>query len=167
MKLLNDQVFDFISMADKSFIRAFNHEMTKLGYEFGGHIGSGYCWGKNMIIYRRSGVKSDKVFARIYIREKDLRLRLFFSSIDKHRAYIEAAPAHVKEVFVGEYGNCDHCHNEKDGKCRFRKSYTIDHRLIEKCNGLTFEFPDPTIEKLPAYINLFLEFYPHRKSRRV
>ena len=47
--------------------------------------------------------------------------------------------------------------------CRFRKTYTIEDRLIEKCNGITFEFPNPYIQKLPDYMGLFREFYPNKK----
>lgn len=161
--LLNDARFDFISGTDKGFIFAFDDEMNKLGYGFGGKIGSGYCWGKYMLIYRKSGVKSEKVFARIYIRDTSIVLRLFLNAVDKHRAYVEKAPAHIKEVFAGEDGNCQHCHNEKEGMCRFRKTYTIDNRLLAKCNGITFEFHNPSIERIPDYITLFTEFFPNKK----
>src|SRR5512145_1477598 len=115
--ILDEPRFSFISRADKGFIAAFDDELQKLGYGFGDKIGSGYCWGKYMLIYRKSGVKSEKVFARIYIRDTSIVLRLFLNAIDKHRAYVEKAPAHIKEVFVGEEGNCQHCHNEKEGMC--------------------------------------------------
>ncbi len=160
--LLKEPRFGIIAARDKRFILAFNNAMTQLGYGFGGEIGSGYCWGRYMIIYRRSGVKSKKVFARIYIREKGILLRLFFDAIDKHREYIENAPTHIKQVFVGKRGNCKHCHNDKNGTCRFRKTYTIDDRRIEKCNGVTFEFHNPTTFRVPDYIALFTEFYPQR-----
>lgn len=162
--LLKDKQFDFISKDDKSFILAFNNEMARLGYGFGDKVGDGYCWGRYMIIYTKSEVKSKKVFARIYIRDESLVLRLFLSDIDRHRDFIENAPAHVKEVFVGNYGDCQHCHNEKEGTCQFRKIYTLDNRFIEKCNGFTFEFHDPTIEKIPDYMALFTEFYGKKKT---
>src|SRR5512141_1973588 len=117
---LDERRFDFVSPDNKAFIYAFDDEMTRLGYNFGDKIGSGYCWGKYMLIYTKSGVKSKRVYARIYIREQSIVLRLFISEIDKHRKYIEQAPIHVKEVFTGEYGKCKHCHNEKDGTCMFR-----------------------------------------------
>lgn len=161
--LLNEERFDFISNDGKGIILAFNDEMNKLGYDFGDKIGSGFCWGKYMIIYRKSGVKSTNVFARIYIREESIVLRLFFNALDKHREYVENAPSHIKEVFVGDNGNCQRCHNDKDGVCRFRKTYTIDDRLIEKCNGTTFEFHNPTIQRIPDYIALFTQFYPSKK----
>lgn len=59
--ILKEDRFDSISNDDKKFIIAFDNEVTKLG--------SGYVWGKYMIIYRKLGVKSKKVFARIFIRE--------------------------------------------------------------------------------------------------
>ena len=160
--LLKDERFGFISNKDKEFIVAFNGEMKKLGYDFGNKIGSGYCWGRYMIIYTKSGVKSKKVFARIYIRDASIVVRLFFSAIDKHRQYIEKASSYIKDVFVGNYANCKHCHNEKEGICKFKKTYTIDDRLIEKCNGITFEFHNPNINRIPDYIALFTEFYPNR-----
>ena len=162
--LLQEERFDFVPNGDKGFILAFHDSMTRLGYDFGNRIGSGYCWGKYMVIYTKSGVRSKRVFARIYIREQSVVLRLFFSAIDKHREYIENAPPHVKEVFVGSHGDCQHCHNDKDGVCRFRKTYTIDDRLMEKCNGVTFEFHNPSIQRVPDYIALFTEFYPSRKQ---
>lgn len=161
--LLNEDRFDFISNHDKEFILAFNDEMNKLGYDYGGKIGSGFCWGKYMIIYRKSGSKSEKVFARIYIKDESVVLRLFFNAIDKHREYVEKTPSHIKEVFIGDNGNCQRCHNDKHGVCRFRKTYTIDNRLIEKCNGITFEFHNPGLQRIPDYIALFSEFYPGKK----
>ena len=162
--ILNEERFGFVSSQDMSFIRAFDNEMTKLGYGFGGKIGSGYCWGKYMLIYTRVEVKSKKVFARIYMCEKSIVLRLFLNDIDKHRSYIENAASHIKEVFVGDAADCEHCHNERDGLCRFRKTYTIDDRLIEKCNGKTFEFHHPNLHRLPDYLSLFTEFYPKKRT---
>jgi hypothetical protein len=37
--ILKEERFDFVSSKDKSFILAFNNEMTRLGYGFGGKIG--------------------------------------------------------------------------------------------------------------------------------
>jgi len=165
--ILAEERFNLISQDDKAFIHAFDSEMVQLGYEFDGKIGSGFCWGKYMIIYRKSGVKSKKVYARVYIRDESIVLRLFFSGINKHRQYIESAPGYIKDVFIGSYGDCQRCHNDKEGVCQFRKSYTLDGRLIEKCNGSTFEFHKPNLEKLGDYIELFDEFYsPRRRNDR-
>ncbi len=163
-RLLKERQFAFIANKDKRFMLAFDDAMTRLGYDFGGRIGSGYVWGRYMVIYTRSGVKSKRVYARIYIRDDGVLLRLFLNDIDKHRAYIEHAPRHIKDVFVGKRGNCQHCHNQKNGACKFRKTYTIDGRRIEKCNGITFEFPNPTVQRLADYIALFKEFYPRGRA---
>lgn len=161
---LQEARFDFIAMEDKQFILAFDEAMSQLGYGYGGQIGSGYCWGRYMLIYTKTGAKSKKVYARIYIRDREIALRLFLNDIDRHRSYLEKAPAHIKTVFTRPHGDCQHCHNEKDGTCRFRKTYTLDGRLIEKCNGITFEFCRPTLQQLPDYLNLFLTFYPGKKG---
>jgi hypothetical protein len=50
------------------------------------------------------------------------------------------------------------------GRCQFRKAYTTDNHFIEKCNGFTFEFHDPNIAKLGAYMALFTEFFPKKKT---
>ncbi len=163
--LLNESRFDFLSPSDKAFILAFNTEMAHLGYDFGGKIGSGYCWGKYMVIYTKMGVKSKTAYARIYIRDTDIILRLFLNDIDKHRPFIENAPAHIKEVFTGDFAACKHDRDDGDGKCQFRKTYTIDNRFIEKCNGLTFEFHQPSVDALSDYIALFVEFFPQKKAR--
>ena len=161
---LDEARFDFIGAEDKVFIRAFDAEMNRLGYDFGATIGSGYCWGRYMLIYTRSGAKSKNVTARIYLADRGITLRLFLNGVDKHRAFIERAPAHIKEVFTGEYANCQRCHNDKNGICKFRKSYTVDGRLIDKCNGMTFEFHHPEARYLADYLALFTEFYPAKKS---
>lgn len=163
-EVINQSTFDFINEKDKQFIIAFDEAIKDIGYESGGCIGNGYCWGKYMIIYAKTGVKNKKVAARIYIRDSSIVLRLFFSNIDKHRAYIENAPEFIRTPFVSNHGDCHHCHNEKDSKCRFRKSYTIHNGLIEKCNGVVFEFDNPSTDKLPDYLALLKEFYLQRKG---
>lgn len=161
--ILSSSDFDFVSKQNKEFMISFDKAMNQLGYECGDKIDPGYNWGKYMIIYRRQNVKSKKVYARIYIKDSEIVLRMYFSDIDKHRQFIEASPSHIKEGFAGDHGKCTHCHNEKDGKCKFRKSYTIDGQFIEKCNGVTFEFEQPSTDKLADYIDLFTEFYLRRR----
>lgn len=156
--------YDFISKKDKQFIIAFDEAIREIGYESGGCIGNGFCWGRYMIIYAKTGVKDKKVAARIYIRDSGIVLRLFFNKIDKHREYIENAPGFIRLPFVGEHGECRHCPDKKDGMCIFRKTYTIGNRRIEKCSGVTFEFEKPDTDKLPDYMALLREFYPVRKG---
>ena len=164
--ILDSESFDFLSDQDKVFIISFDKVMKQLGYDCGDAFEPGHCWGKYMLIYRKQNVKSKKVYARIYIRDNGIVLRMYFSNIDKHRRFIEESPDFIKEVFIGTHGQCTHCHNEKDGKCKFRKSYTIHDQYIEKCNGIIFEFWNPNEEKIEDYINLFTEFYPSKKLGR-
>jgi hypothetical protein len=158
---LAEERFDIVSKPDKAFILAFSKEIAKLGYDFGGHIGWGACWGMYMVIYSKVGVKSKQVAARIFIRENGIVLRLFFNDIDKHRKYIENAPEHINVVFTNTHGACS-C-NPKKENCKMRKTYTINGNLIEKCSGVVFEFHQPDMEKLPDYVNLLKEFYANKK----
>ena len=106
---LEEARFDFIPEDDREFILAFDRELNRLGYDFGGKIGDGYCWGKYMLIYTRSGVKSKKVYARIYIQEGGIVLRLYLNDLDKHRTFLENSPGTIKGVFTGPHGDCQHC----------------------------------------------------------
>lgn len=162
-RVLSEGRFDILSEADKAFIIDFDKKMETLGYDFGGGIGDGYCWGKYMIIYSKTGAKSKKIIARIYIREDGITLRLFLNSVDKHQRYLENASEPIREVFVGSHGNCS-CNPQKEN-CRMRKTYTIDGRKIEKCSGAVFEFPNPAIENCKDYIGLLEEFYPVKKAK--
>lgn len=154
---MKEEQFNFIKKSDKDFIIAFTQALERMGYTYGNTIGSGFCWGKYMLIYRKANVKSKNVVARIYIKEDSIVLRMFFNHVTKHSAFIRALPEYIQEVFTGDYGNCKHC---KGDNCKFRKDYEIDGKKIEKCNGTTFEFYQPTVQNLPDYISLFQEFYP-------
>ena len=163
-EILREGRFDFVSDRDKDFVVEFDAAMAELGYHYGDKIGDGFCWGNYMVIYTKAGVKSKKSYARIYLKDDGIVLRLYFSKIDAHRAYVEVAPDHIKQVFVGDFGECKHCDNEKDGSCKFRKAYSIDGRHIEKCNGFTFQFHDPSIGYMDDYVGLFSEFYPQKRG---
>lgn len=162
-RLLVEPRFDFLSADDKSFILAFDGEMRALGYDCGGGIGDGSCWGRYMIIYSKVGVKSKSVAARIYIHDDGITLRLFLNGIDKHISYIEAAPSHIKRAF--EHGDGDCSCSPKPETCKFRKSYTLEGKRIDKCNGKVFSFPAPKIELLGDYVALLHEFYPKKKAK--
>jgi hypothetical protein len=173
-KLLNEERFGFISEENKKFIREFSKQINLFGYDFGGEIGNGFCWGKYMIIYSQNGVKNKKVIARIYIRDENLIiwggkeykynnsivLRLFFTNIDKHRLYIENTPSHIKIPFINDQAIC--VHDRED--CRFRKIYTIDGKKIEKCGGSVFEYHDPKKEYIKDYMDILKEFYDKKSS---
>lgn len=160
-QLMQQVDFDFISDDDKAFIIAFTQRLSKLGYTFGDHIGSGFCWGKYMLIYTKQSVKAKKVAARIYIRQRDIVLRLFLSNITKHGEYIADASDEIKRVFTGAYGDCRRC---KGDNCKFRKDYAIAGTQYQKCNGQTFEFYRPTLASMEDYIDLFSRFYPAKKA---
>ncbi|QQO08687.1 hypothetical protein [Breznakiella homolactica] len=163
-ELLKNKAYAFISPADRDFILAFDREMERLGYGSGGTIGGGYCWGRYMIIYTKTGVKSKKSYARMYIRDGDLVLRMYFSDVDSRREAVEAAPEYIREGFTGDYGRCGHCHNQReDGTCGHRKSYTISGKLCEFCDGFAFWFFNPDVSRLPEYIKIFTAFYPEKK----
>jgi len=112
-----------------------------LGFHMESPLGFALAMGSTVIwaLFWIFGVKDDL----------DPVLRLFLNKIDDHRRFIEEAPDHIKKVFTGEHGRCKHCKNQKGDDCRFRKTYTIDDSLIEMCNGVTFEFWEPTRKKLP------------------
>jgi hypothetical protein len=136
---------------------AFIDAMNALGYTSQDKIVDGICYGRHMMLFRKAHVKSDKVYARLYFRENGVVLHYYFSDVTKHATYIEKCPDYIKDVFVGEYATCTHC---KGDKCKFRKSYQIAGKDYEKCNGLTFEFFHPSLDRLESYRDLFLEFYP-------
>ena len=162
-ELLSEARFDMISKTDKTFITAFDKEMVKLGCDYGGSIGKGDHNGKFMIAYSLAAVARKKVMARIFVRDNEIVLKLILSDVKKHCSYIENAAAHIKEVFIGEHGDCS-C-NPKKETCRMRKTYTIDGKLSVKCSEKIFIFQQPTIEKMPDYIDILAEFYPMRKSK--
>ncbi|MEL7603732.1 MAG: hypothetical protein AAGU77_11325 [Bacillota bacterium] len=160
-QLMQEDRFDFMNAADKQFVCEFTHALSALGYTFGNAIGSGYCWGRYMLIFTKAGVKSKKVVARIYLRQNGIALRLFFSDVSRHAAYISAAPDFIRDVFTGPYGDCKHC---KGDTCMFRKDYAINGVQYEKCNSLTFGFNEPDMDRLPGYLALFQEFYPAKRA---
>jgi len=164
-QLLEEPRFDFVNVDGKVFIIAFDAAMLNRGWglEMSGHY-KGYMWGRCMLIYNKLGVKAKKVPARIYLRDNGIALRLFFSNIDKHRAYIDNSPFHIKYVFTGAHGNCGHCGIEREGGCKHRKIYTIDGNVYEKCDGSVFEFWQPDLEKLTDYLALFDEFYASKRN---
>ena len=94
------------------------------------------------LFIQKTGFQQDRLRAHLHPRH-DIVLRLFLNNIDKHRAFIERAPGHVKEVFTNGYGRCKHCHNEKDEGCRFRKTYTIRRGAHRKMQRDHLEFPRP------------------------
>ena len=154
---LSEERFNIISESNKAFIIAFDKEFNDLGFDYGGGIGDGYGWGKYMIIYGKTGVKSRPCPARIYIKDSgDIQLRLFLKNIDKHEPYIENAPPHIKGAFVFDWGDCKNCMPT----CKAMKIYTVDGQKFKKCCHSTAYFNNPSAKKLPDYLALYSEFNP-------
>jgi hypothetical protein len=155
-KLLAERRCNIISDENKEFIIAFDTAITEFGYDFGGVIRAGHSWDSQlMIVYGKTNTKSRPCPARIHIKDNDILFQIYFTNIDAHRQYIEAAPAYIKEVFTG-YGDkgCTSCRN----KCG-PKEFTIDGHFKSVCRDAPFWFDKPSIERLPDYMGLFAEFY--------
>ena len=178
-KLLKEDRFNYISKENKKFINEFTKQMKSFGYDFGGQIGGGFCWGNNMIIYSQTGVKNEKVIARIYIRDKGLIiwggkeynyensivLRLFFDNIDKHREYIENVSSQVKSLFINDKGICPYICDRYSEKCHNRKKYSINGKQFEKC-GYFFSFTDPKTENIKDYVDILKEFHAKKINKK-
>ena len=165
--LLTDEKYNFVSFEEKEFIIAFDEAMIKAGYESNG-INPYVCLGKYKIEYSRSGVKTKKFAARFYFRDTGIVFRLYFTNIDKHRAAVENAPEFIKNAFVNEIGKCKQCDQNgggigKGGRCTFKKTYTIDGILHEKCAGENFYFTNHDVAAIPEYTKLIGAFYPAKK----
>ena len=158
-ELLSERRFKFISEANKAFIIAFDKAMNEFGYDCNNLIGSGNHLCPFMVIYGKSGTKSRACIARIYIHENNIILRLYINDIDKHRAYVENAPPHIKSAFTLEDGDCKNCFD----KCKNMKVYTIDEQLYTKCYMSTFCFDTPSVERLTDYVGLLSIFSPKRR----
>jgi hypothetical protein len=167
-ELLADNKFDFLNENEKHFIAAFDDGMTNIGYTNDG-IQNYVVFGKYKIEYYKPNVKTKKVVARIYIRDGDeeiaarwgghglgVVLRLYFTNIDKHRAYIENAPDFIKMPFIDNHSICRSC---KD-KCNRRKIYTIADKTYVKCTDSAFMFDEPSTKNPMEFINLLTAFYP-------
>jgi hypothetical protein len=178
VQLLKEERFNYISKENKKFINDFSKQMKLFGYDFGGQIGSGFCWGNNMIIYSQTGVKNEKVVARIYIRNKgiiiwggkenkyenSIVLRLFFDNVKKHIEYIEKAPSHINSLFNNDQGLCPYICDHYSEKCHNRKIYSINGKQIEKC-GYYFSFTDPKTEHIKDYIDILKEFHGKKSTK--
>jgi len=178
-QLLKEDRFNYISKENKKFINEFTKQLKLFGYGFGGQIGGGFCWGNNMIIYSQTGVKNEKVIARIYIRDKgviiwggkennyenSIVLRLFFDNINKHTEYIERTPSHIKSLFVNDQGICPYICDHYSEKCHNRKIYSINGKQIEKC-GYYFSITDPKTEHIKDYIDILKEFHVKKLSKK-
>jgi len=162
--LLSDEKYNFVGQKDKDFIIAFNSAMTEAGYENNG-IQPYVVFGKHKIEYYKPGSKTKKYIARIYFRDEEIVLRLYFSNIDKRRGYIEKSPDFIKKPFIDDSHQCKpNCKGMiVNDKCRYRKKYTLDGVPFIKCAEESFMFYQMNPENAPRYAELVGAFYPVRK----
>ena len=161
-ELLCEQRFNVISPSDKAFIQSFDKAINELGYDCENIITSGLTWGFYMIVYGKTGTKSRPCAARIYIQESgEVSLRLFLNKVDKHMKFIENSPPHIKGAFDFTGGDCKSCNTA----CAPGKVYTIDGKLMQKCNHSTFYFYAPSVEKLSDFMDLLSMFFTVKKPK--
>lgn len=159
--LLSSPAYDFLNTNHKTFVVAFDAAMADAGYVNAG-IQPYVTFGKFKIEYWNPAPKSKKVVARIYFRDDGIVLRLYFTNIDKHRSYIENAPSYIQDAFTNNHANCKHCDNgfNKNGTCKFRKSYTLHGIPYQKCSGDSFYFTKLDLSCVSGYLQLLATFYP-------
>lgn len=162
--LLSNEIYSFVSQADKDFIVSFNEYMTKAGYENNG-IQPYVVFGKYKIEYYKPGTKTKKYIARIYFRDDEIVLRLYFSDIDKYREYIESSPDFIKKPFVDDSHKCKSgCKGMiVNGKCRYRKTYALNGVNYVKCAEESFYFCKLNTENASKYVELLTVFYPNKR----
>jgi hypothetical protein len=154
------------SEEERAFILAFDEAIQREGYTSDG-IQPYVCWGKYVISYYRADVKTKRYAARIFLRSDGLLFRMYFSDIDAHADAIEQLPEDIKAAFFSEYGRCKHCDSKAGkvpGRCMHRKTYSLEGKQFEMCDGLVFLFPNHSVEAVQQYIELLRVFYPP-KSR--
>lgn len=159
-EVLAEERFKFISAPDKSFILSFDRAMNEGGYDFGGKV----IANKDLMViaYGKTGTKTRPRPACFHIEYNgNISLKLYLHKIDDHRQYIEGAPAHIRDIFTNDMGNCNGC-NFKEGKCKYKctKIYTFGGRLYHKCY---FNLTDLAEENIPDYMHLLSEFFPMKK----
>ena len=160
-KPLSAEKYAFVSQKDKNFIIAFNDSMVKAGYENNG-IQPYVVFGKYKIEYCKPGNKIKKYIARIYFRDDEIVLRLYFSNIDKRRDYIEKSPCFIQRPFIDDSHRCKkpNCKGMGKGKCRYQKTYTIDGIPYVKCAEQSFCYYHMDAENASEYVALLTAFYP-------
>jgi len=157
---LSEEKFDVISKEDKAFIFTYDEMINTLGYDFGNRL-----WGASdytEIGYSKTGVKSKNMVSRIRIEHDTgkILLRIYVNDVDKHRNYIESAPAHIKAGFAFDGGECTGCNINF---CHPKK-YTLDGKSYVKCTHFAGTFHEPKIENIPGYCTLLATVY-QKKSK--
>ena len=95
---LQNNRFGFISAGDKEFISRLRRRDEQARIRFWRQDWQRLLLGKIHDDLYKNGGKSKQVYARIYIRDDGIALRLFLNDIDKHRGYIEKSQ-HISKRF--------------------------------------------------------------------
>ena len=164
-ELLFGDNFNFVSEKDKDFIIVFDDFMVKAGYE-NNDIQPYVVFGKYKIEYYKPGNKTKKYIARIYFRDDEIVLRLYCSDIDKRKDYLENSPDFIKKPFTDESHKCKmpDCKGMiTKGKCRYRKTYTLDGVNHVKCSEQSFLYYNMESKNVSKYVDLLTTFYPVKK----
>ena len=84
-----------------------------------------------MIVYCKTATKSRPCIARVYIHKNGaVSPRFFLTKLDKHMAYIQNAPQHIKDAFNFTGGDCTSC----NASCTQGKQYIWEEILINANN---------------------------------
>ena len=165
--LLGNDKYSYVNEEDKAFIIALDDAVVGLGYAHNGIEDHAENDGFE-IRYYRTGLKTRKYCVKSYFRGGVFTFRMLFTNIDRHREYIENAPDFIKQPFVNAKSVCKRgtfsgCIGQRSDKCSYKKTYTIDSILHEKCSYGTFVFDNPCIENIPRYMELLTTFFPGQK----
>lgn len=158
--------------------------MEKLGYGIY-EVKDAYPWAMNwigakyMTNYKVKRLETRKLVAHVFIKEDGIFLRLFalknnvrtineregaFGHCASPRLY-RKCPPHIKKLFTVEVPACHHCNDDNgNGYCYRLGTYTVDGNVYERCIGKGFDIWDPTMEKLPDYIEMLSELNSKKKS---
>lgn len=143
-------VYNALSEKSQRFIAEFNKKMNSIGYSYGSGATSGFCWGYGQFAYSRKPEKKKDYVCRLYIREDYLVVRLFLKNVDAYSDFIENSEPYIQDAFINDFGKCNGCKQT----CGHRKTYIINRKTYNKCDGMTFEFYNLDIESIPNYIQL-------------
>lgn len=152
VKTLTEEQYSFLAEKDRTFLVHFTEAITARGFCV-------FAVDNTMFVYTRGSECTKHIAARIVLNSGTILLRMYFGDITKHQAYIRTAPNYIREVFLGGDGDCQHCGNERNGFCRYRKNYEIGGTAYGKCGGWAFTFGHPEEERLEGYLGVFDEFY--------
>lgn len=140
-KLLLDSNHRYVSDEVRAWLIEFESQMEQLGFAKM-VIGDFARWGNDTVAFLKPNVKAKTYIVKISFDGQSVHLRLYCRNVTKIQSYIETAPAHIRDIFTNDIGNCTHCvvggSVKSDGSCSHRKIYTINGSEYTKCDGKVF-----------------------------